>query len=127
VLRRLAGERIIWLTTVTPDGQPVPSPVWFIWEGDSFLIYTRPNTVKLRNIATNPRVSLNLDGDHTGGAIVIVSGEAAVDGTAVAADEHVQYSARYSDGFNRLRMTPEQFAQRYSVAIRVRPTGYRAY
>ena len=127
VLRRLAGEQVIWLTTVSADGRPVPSPVWFIWEGDSFLIYSRPNTLKLRNIAANPKVSLNLDGDGDGGGIVVVSGEAKVDGEAPAANQHVQYTARYSEGFNRLQMTPEQFAEGYSVAIRVTPTAFRAY
>lgn len=127
VLRRLAGEQVIWLTTVGPDGQPVPSPVWFIWEGDSFLIYSRPDALKLRNIAANPKVSLNLDGDGNGGEIVVVSGEAEVEQEAPAANEHVQYAARYSEGFNRLQMTPDQFAEGYSVAIRVRPTAYRSY
>ena len=28
---RLEGELILWLTTVTPEGQPQSSPVWFLW------------------------------------------------------------------------------------------------
>ena len=38
VERRLPDERIIWLTTVGPDNTPQPSPVWFFWDGETFLI-----------------------------------------------------------------------------------------
>ena len=35
---RLRDEGIIWLTTVRSDGQPQSVPVWFLWNGESFLI-----------------------------------------------------------------------------------------
>src|SRR5688572_18541946 len=38
---RLRDELIIWLTTIDRKGTPQPRPVWFIWDGESFLIYTR--------------------------------------------------------------------------------------
>lgn len=63
VERRLREERIAWLTTVRRDGTPQPLPVWFLWDGDTILIYSQPNQQKLRNIRHNPKVSLNLDGN----------------------------------------------------------------
>ncbi len=65
--RRLREELIVWLTTVRADGQPQTSPVWFLWDGETFLIYSRPDAARLRNIAANRRVSLNLDGNGRGG------------------------------------------------------------
>ena len=38
--RRLREEAISWLTTVRADGQPQSVPVWFLWDGGSFLIYS---------------------------------------------------------------------------------------
>ena len=61
--RRLQEEWIIWLTTVGEDGTPHPRPVWFLWDGETFLIYSRPDTHKLDHIARRPRVALSLDGD----------------------------------------------------------------
>jgi hypothetical protein len=29
---RLKSEPMIWLTTVTPSGQPQSTPVWFLWQ-----------------------------------------------------------------------------------------------
>ena len=74
--RRLRDEPLAWLVTVSPAGQPQPSPVWFEWDAAGILLYSKPDTPKLRNIAANPRVTLHLDGNGNGGDIVIVSGTA---------------------------------------------------
>ena len=55
VQRRLTEERIIWLTTVSEGSTPQPRPVWFLWDGETFLIYSRPNTYKLRHIKHNAK------------------------------------------------------------------------
>ena len=59
---RLDSEFCIWLTTVSPAGVPQPRPVWFIWDGEAFLIYSQRNTKKLEHIGHNPQVALNFDG-----------------------------------------------------------------
>jgi hypothetical protein len=33
VARRLREEQVVWLTTVTPAGAPLPRPVGFLWDG----------------------------------------------------------------------------------------------
>ena len=38
VARRLREERLIWLVTIDAHGRPQPSPVWFWWDGTSFLL-----------------------------------------------------------------------------------------
>lgn len=119
VARRLQEERIIWLTTVSSDGTPQPRPVWFLWGDDGLLVYSRPDTQKLRHLAVNPKVSLNLDGDGLGGDIVVLTGEARVDPNAPAADQVPAYVEKYLPGFQRIGMTAAQFARNYSVAIRV--------
>ena len=127
VARHLREDRVAWLTTVTPGGSPVPSPVWFWWDGsDHVLLFSLPDTARTRNIEANPKVSLNFAGDSYGGDIVILSGRAELtDGPA--AHEVAPYVKKYSWGFERLRATPEQFAQRYSVPIRIRLTKVRGH
>ena len=36
VARHLREDVVVWLTTVTPSGAPLPAPVWFIWDGPSW-------------------------------------------------------------------------------------------
>src|SRR5688572_2063514 len=109
VVRRLNEETIGWLTTVGSDRMPQPSPIWFLWDGATVLIYSRPNTPKLRNIARTPRVALNLDGDGKGGDIVILTGEARVAPDAPPADAVADYLAKYDQAIKRIGMTPERF------------------
>ena len=81
VARHLREDRVAWLTTVTPGGSPVPSPVWFWWDGDDHVfLFSLPDTARTRNIEANPKVSLNFAGDGYGGDIVILSGRAELDG-----------------------------------------------
>ncbi len=127
VERRLRDETIIWLTTVRADGLPQPSPVWFLWDGQTFLIFSQPNKPKLRNLAANSHVSLNLESNGQGGDIVIFSGEAVITGDAPQEDEIAAYVAKYREDIARIGSTVEQFAKEYSVAVRVRPTKVRGF
>ncbi len=125
--RRLRGETIGWLTTVGSDGTPQPSPVWFLWDGETVLVYRRPGTPKLRNIERNGRVSLNLDGDGRGGDIIVLTGEARIDAGAPRAHAVADYLAKYREHIARIGMTPETFGEEYSVAIRMTPAGLRGH
>ena len=74
VARHLRDEIVVWMTTVTPVGSPLPMPVWFIWDGaGSVLMYSQPGA-RVRNVEANPRVTLNFSGDGRGGDIVVLSG-----------------------------------------------------
>jgi len=127
VRRRLADEWIIWLTTIDSKGRPQPRPVWFLWDGTAFIIFSRPGTFKLKHIKANPQVSLHLDGDGKGGNIIIFSGEAIVEESPIPANEMATYVAKYTAGFKRINMTAVQFAETYSTAIRVTPTRLRGH
>ncbi|MGI8854302.1 MAG: TIGR03667 family PPOX class F420-dependent oxidoreductase [Thermomicrobiales bacterium] len=127
VERRLREETIVWLTTVRSDGTPQPTPVWFLWDGASVLMYSRPNQQKERNITRNPKVSLNFDGDGHGGNIIIITGEAHVVADAPPATEVPEYVAKYAEPIKRIGMDDATFAQTYSVAIRITPTDVRGH
>ena len=53
------------LTTVGPDGFPHTVPLGYFRLGDDILIGVRANTLKLRNIRYNPRVSLMIESGRT--------------------------------------------------------------
>ncbi len=127
VLQRLNDEQVIWLTTVGADGTPQPNPVWFVWEGESFLIYTQPGTHRLKHIAHNPKVALHFDGGERGEDVIVFTGEAQIDTHAPPADAQPAYLEKYRDLIERLDTTPESFAQTYSVALRIIPKKLRGF
>jgi len=125
--RRLREERLAWLTTVDRAGTPQPILVWFLWDGaDSVLVYSRPDTPKLRSIASNQRVSLHLDGDGVGGDMVVATGEAAVSDDPPA-HEVPEYVEKYAARLENNRWTAEEFAAMYSVPIRIRVKRIRGH
>ncbi len=123
-LARLTDELVIWLVTVSPDGRPQPSPVWFWWTGAEFVVYSL-ESVRVRNITANPRVALHLDGNGEGGDIVIVEGIAHIDRSLPSAAEHVEYREKYREKMDSYGWTPEGFASRYSVPLRIEPVRAR--
>jgi PPOX class probable F420-dependent enzyme len=125
VAQRLRRELVIWLTTVRRDGMPQPTPVWFLWDGDTFLIYSQPNTRKLRNIAHDSKVALNLNSDESGSQVVVITGKASLDKAALPANRNLAYMKKYREGIAQIDMTPESMASEYSVAIRVKPIHVR--
>ena len=38
---RLREEEVAWMTTVPNDGRSQSVPVWFLWDGEWLLIYSR--------------------------------------------------------------------------------------
>lgn len=125
--RRLREERIAWLTTVSPKGTPQPVPVWFLWDSStSVLLYSQPDTPKLRNIGENPRVSLHLDGNGRGGDIVICMGVARISDDP-SADQVAEYVEKYAELIKRNRWTPASFAADYSVPVRITISRIRGH
>lgn len=121
VLRRLSEDTIAWLTTVSPKGRPSPRPVWFLWTGDSCVIYSQPDVAKLRHIAANDRVSLHFNSDPNGGDIVVIAGRAELIPDAPPADGWPGLLDKYADLLAAIGMTAEHFVATYSVALRVIP------
>ena len=126
--RYLEEEYVIWFTTVGTDLTPQPRPVWFIWEGSSFLIFSRPDAHKVTHVQGHPNVALHFNTDDKADKDVIVfvgGAEIALD--APLAHEIPAYLEKYATGIAGLKMTPNEFSREYSVAIRVTPTKVRGW
>lgn len=127
LVERLRTESVAWITTVTADGQPQSSPVWFLWDGSEFLVYAQPRSWKARNIRVNPRVSLHLNSDREGGQVATFEGSARICEGHPPGHEVDAYLAKYREGIAGIGMSPEQMAAEYSTALRLTPTRVRVY
>ncbi|MCI4354133.1 MAG: TIGR03667 family PPOX class F420-dependent oxidoreductase [Thermoplasmata archaeon] len=128
VAARLRDDLVIWLTTVTPGGQPQTSPVWFLWLDGEILVYSRAHTPRARNIRADPRVAANFDSDGDGGDIVSIEGQARIarERTA-AADVPPAYVEKYAAKLAAEGWTMATMLVDYPVDIRIRPTRVRAW
>lgn len=126
IAERLDRSLIAWLTTVTPDGQPQASPVWFLREGDRFVIYSLAASPRVRNVRANPRVSLNLNATDDGGDVLTIEGAATLE-DGPPSTELPAYVAKYLKLITEYGWTPESFARDYPQRIVVTPTRIRSY
>jgi len=124
VIERLQNDRIGWLTSVAADGTPQTSPIWFLWSEDGILIYSLESP-RARNVANHPRISLHLDGNGMGGDIVVIEGTATIDEDLPSAAENPTYLTKYKPVMDGNGWTPEWFAERYCVPVRISVTKYR--
>lgn len=124
VAERLVGEQVIWLTTTKADGTPLPNPVWFLWHGGQFLVFTEADSVKMKNMARSPRVSLNLNSDSEGGDVAIFQAQAEVNGAPASEPEFAAYLSKYEVGMRRMGITPEALTTGYRL-IRLAPIKFR--
>jgi PPOX class probable F420-dependent enzyme len=126
--QRLREDTIGWLVTVGKDGTPHPNPVWFLWDGQSLLIYSAPGQAKLKNIERNPNVAFHLDSRSNGDDVVIITGEAHLDPAAPTVDRNPPYVDKYQEEIKRIGLfSAEAMALTYSVAIRLTPRRVRGF
>jgi PPOX class probable F420-dependent enzyme len=124
---QLDNDLVGWLTTVTPDGQPQSSVVWFLREGDDLLIYSKPDATKLTNIAANPKVAFNLRGDVVADTVATFEATASVVDSPTPPHRDLAYLTKYREEISRLGWTPEQFSDDYSALLRVRVHRIRSW
>ncbi len=126
--RHLREDPVVWLTTVSASGAPTPNPVWFLWDGAATVrIHSLPDAARIRHLTANPRVSLNFAGDGSGGDIVVLAAQAQPAPDDPRADQDPQYLAKYADHLPRIGLTPQMFAARYNLPVRLTLTRLRGH
>lgn len=123
----LESEKLIWLTTVDPSGRPQPNPVWFVWDGETVLVYSHRTAVRNRNLASNSRVALHFNSDTWGEKVVIISGEARLASGEPPVSECRPYTEKYEAAIPSLGLDVARYAELYSVPIRITPQRVRGF
>ena len=121
---RLHRELMLWLSTVRPDGRPHLVPVWFLWDGETILIFSQPNQQKLRNLQHNPNVVVALDTAGQGDDVVMIEGKAELLDDPKVSTALPAYAEKYRERLALYGWSGESMAQEYSQAIRVTPTKF---
>lgn len=119
---RLRSDKVIWLTSVRPDGRPHSVIVWFYWNGTDILIFSKPNNQKLRNIKQNPHVLLALDNTKGGGDVITIDGTAELLDAKTVNVVDPEYVQKYGAMIQGMGWTAEAMAAEYSQPIRITPT-----
>ena len=121
----LAGEPVVWLSTVRPDGLPHLVPTWFWWDGEAMLVFSKPDAIKVRNLRANPRLMVALGRPEEDFSVGLIEAEAALEpGGAVVPDA---FFAKYADQLAAGGMDAEAYRAAYTQVIRIVPTRFLAW
>ncbi len=119
-LAQLQDEHVVWLTTVgAKTDTPQPNVIWFLYQEDDVVIYTKPGAQRLENIAKNPKVSLNFNSPEDGEAMTVFTGTAIVDPAIKSVIHNQAYVEKYERWMENIGMTPQQMNDEFSVPIRI--------
>lgn len=123
-LARLASEQIAWIGTTGRDGYPHAVPIWFLWRDGRALVFSEPNTAKVRNLRADPRVALHLEAGDDHEQLTVLRGRAdlspkpTIEWLDSVGDE---YERKYRGGLAGLKLTLPDMVARYSVVIEITP------
>jgi PPOX class probable F420-dependent enzyme len=118
----LVAEKVVWLSSVRPDGFPHIVPTWFCWDGAALLVFSKPNAVKVRSLRANPRLMVALGRPEEDFAVALIEAEATLDDAPAAVPD--AFFAKYAAELGEGRLDPATFRATYTQAIRVVPTRF---
>ena len=127
--RILAERRIASVATVSRDGTPHLTSVWFLYENDTLYLAIQSSGAKGRNIAGNPKIAVMMDvrvsykeaGLTAIGEAEIISGDEA---KSVVKRLHEKYLT--SDALTDPRVGPV-FASMDDIAVKVTPSRWLSW
>lgn len=127
VKQELETQISVWLTWVNQRGEPQITPVWFIWEDDSIIVWTQPGSTKVACLRENPHVAVAWGADEELHQVAMINGTAEFDPSIPKLVDHAAYMKKYEGMWEPLGMTTESASEEFSERIRIRPTRLRAW
>ena len=124
IVRFLEQEPVVWLSTVRPDGAPHLVPIWFWWDGEALLVFSKPGAQKVRNLRANPSVRLALGDAEDDFDIGMFDGRAELLDRPTEKVLPAAHLAKYADRLAAIGLTPAEYAATYSQVIRIVPQGF---
>jgi PPOX class probable F420-dependent enzyme len=124
IQRFLAEEPIVWLSTVRPDGAPHVVPIWFWWDGEALLVFSKPGAQKVRNLRADPRVMLALGDADDDFDVGMLEGTAELLDIPTAAILPAAHLEKYRSQLAAIGLDADEYASTYSQVIRIRPDRY---
>ena len=127
--RRLRNEPVIWLSTTDERGYPHIVPIWYVWDGEAILIFSKPHARKVRAMRSQPRVALALGEPRDDFDVQLIEGHAEVTSMTTAqalADPAIgrEHARKYAAELFGLGLDRDEYASTYSAVIRVTPTRF---
>jgi PPOX class probable F420-dependent enzyme len=115
--QQFTGQTYLSLETFRRSGTSMPTPVWFVQEGDRFYIRTLANSGKVKRVRNNPGVNIaacDREGKITGSWVRAVAHELC-DDPAVEAKVDQLLDEKYGEAKRQLARQAAETGSRYTI------------
>ena len=123
----LRDDPVVWLSSVQSDGRPHLVPVWFLWDGDRILAFSKPHARKVDNLRDQPSVMLAVGTPGPEFDVELIEATAELPDEPATSVIPEGFGAKYRELLHRAGLTVQRFAEVYSQPIVLRPTRFLDY
>ena len=120
--RFLDGRHVCILATIGPGGEPVLTPIWYLYRDGRILIRTGVQSIKALNVARDPRVTICVQDERPPYASITIHGRATIEKAPDGLGEVI--SRRYLGavgGAAYMRLAREAVEQSEEITLVVTP------
>jgi len=123
----LRDDPVVWLSSVQADGRPHVVPVWFHWDGERIVAFSKPHARKVDNLRDKPRVMLAVGTPGPDFEVELIEATAELPDASATDVMPAGFGAKYRVLLRRANLTVRRFAEVYSQPIVLRPTRFLGY
>jgi PPOX class probable F420-dependent enzyme len=123
----LRDDPVAWLSSVQRDGRPHVVPVWFHWDGERIVAFSKPNARKVANLRDQPSVMLAVGTPGPDFEVELIEATAELPDADTAEVMPEGFGAKYRELLRRAGLSVQRFAEVYSQPIVLRPTRFLGY
>lgn len=123
----LRADPVGWLSSVQPDGRPHVAPVWFHWDGERIVAFSKPNARKIGNLRERPTVMLAVGTLGPGFDVELIEATAELPDRPASEVMPEGFGAKYRELLRRAGLSAQRFAEVYSQPIVLHPTRFLGY
>ncbi len=123
----LREDSVVWLSSVQRDGRPHVVPVWFHWDGDRIVAFSKPNARKVDNLRDHPSVMVAVGTPGPEFEVELIEATAELPDQEASSVMPEGFGAKYRELLRRAGLTAQRFAEVYSQPIVLRPTRFLGY
>ena len=123
----LRADPVAWLSSVQADGRPHVAPVWFHWDGERIVAFSKPNARKIDNLRERPTAMLAVGTPGPEFAVELIEATAELPDRPASEVMPEGFGSKYRELLRRAGLSAQRFAEVYSQPIVLRPTRFLGY